>query len=124
MNIEYQLSGDAGRVAIENGTANPKWFRPNVDPHDIRNLMQKSDAIAIRDTAIWLGMMIVTAGCAVTLWLSVWSVPFWLVYGVLYGSAADSRWHECGHKTAFKTTWMNNAVYQLASFMIMRNPEI
>ena len=124
MKIEYQLSGDAGRVAIENGTANPKWFRPNVDPHDIRNLMQKSDAIAIRDTAIWLGMMIVTAGCAVTLWLSVWSVPFWLVYGVLYGSAADSRWHECGHKTAFKTTWMNNAVYQLASFMIMRNPEI
>jgi len=124
MNIDYQLSGDAGRVAVENGMANPKWFRPDVDPHDIRNLMQKSDAIAIRDTIIWLGMMIVTAGCAVTLWPSVWSVPFWLVYGVLYGSAADSRWHECGHKTAFKTTWMNDAVYQLASFMIMRNPAI
>ncbi len=124
MNTNYQLSGDTGRFAIENGTANPKWFRPDVEPHDIRNLMQKSDAIAIRDTAIWLGMMIVSAGCAVTLWPSVWSVPFWLVYGVLYGSAADSRWHECGHKTAFKTTWMNDAVYQLASFMIMRNPAI
>ena len=124
MNIDYQLSGDAGRVAVENGMANPKWFRPDVDPHDIRNLMQKSDEIAIRDTIIWLGMMIVTAGCAVTLWPSVWSVPFWLVYGVLYGSAADSRWHECGHKTAFKTTWMNDAVYQLASFMIIRNPAI
>ena len=124
MNTNYQLSVDTGRLAIENGTANPKWFRPDVDPHNIRNLMQKSDAIAIRDTAIWLGMMIVSAGCAVAFWPSVWSVPFWLVYGVLYGSAADSRWHECGHKTAFKTTWMNNAVYQLASFMIMRNPAI
>ena len=124
MNTDYQLSGDTGRLAIENGTANPKWFRPVVDPHDIRNLMQKSDAIAIRDTVIWLGMMIMTAGCAAILWPSVWSVPFWLIYGVLYGSAADSRWHECGHKTAFKTTWMNNAVYQLASFMIMRNPAI
>jgi fatty acid desaturase len=41
---------------------------------------------------------------------------------VLYGSSTDSRWHECGHRTAFKTTWMNDAVYQIACFMIMRNP--
>ena len=45
-------------------------------------------------------------------------------YGVLYGSAGDSRWHECGHGTAFKTRWMNDAVYQIACFMIMREPEI
>jgi fatty acid desaturase len=43
-------------------------------------------------------------------------------YGVLYGSATDSRWHECGHGTAFRTRWMNDAVSQIASFMIMRNP--
>jgi fatty acid desaturase len=49
-------------------------------------------------------------------------VPFFACYGVLYGSASDSRWHECGHGTAFKTRWMNDAVYQIASFMIMRNP--
>jgi fatty acid desaturase len=45
-----------------------------------------------------------------------------LAYGVLYGSATDSRWHECGHGTAFKTQWMNRVVYQIACFMIMRNP--
>ena len=82
MNTSYQLSVDTGRLAIENGTANPKWFRPDVDPHNIRNLMQKSDAIAIRDTAIWLGMMIVSAGCAVALWPSVWSVPLWVCSGL------------------------------------------
>ena len=43
---------------------------------------------------------------------------------MLYGSASDSRWHECGHRTAFKTKWMNDAVYQIACFMIMREPEI
>jgi fatty acid desaturase len=43
---------------------------------------------------------------------------------VLYGSASDSRWHECGHGTAFKTGWMNRAVYQIACFMIMRNPTV
>jgi fatty acid desaturase len=46
------------------------------------------------------------------------------MYGVLYGSASDARWHECGHKTAFRTGWMNNAVYQLASFFMMRNPVV
>lgn len=124
MTRDYQLSGDAGRVAIRNGTANPNWFRPKVDPQDIRQLMQKSDAIALRDTLIWLGMMALSAGLAVSLWPSWWSAPFWLIYGVLYGSGADSRWHECGHKTAFKTPWMNNLVYQIASFMIMRNPAV
>jgi fatty acid desaturase len=39
---------------------------------------------------------------------------------VLYGSSTDSRWHECGHYTAFKTRWINDAVYYLASFMILR----
>ena len=124
MSKDYQLSGDAGRVSIENGTANPSWFRPKVDPQAIRELMQKSDAIALRDTLIWLGMMCVSAGVAVALWPSWWSAPFWLIYGVLYGSASDSRWHECGHKTAFQTPWMNNVVYQIASFMIMRNPVV
>ena len=52
-------------------------------------------------------------------WLSL---PFWLAYGVLYGSARTARWHECGHGTAFRHRWMNDAVYQIASFMMMRNP--
>ena len=121
---DYQLSGNAGRDAIENGIANPKWFRPDVDPQAIRDLMQKSDAIALRDTIFWLGMMCLTAGIAVALWPSWWSAPFWLVYGVLYGSGADSRWHECGHNTAFKTSWLNTVVYHIASFMIMRNPVV
>ena len=50
--------------------------------------------------------------------------PFFFCYGVLYGSASDSRWHECGHGTAFRTDWLNNAVYQIACFMIMREPTL
>lgn len=118
----YKLSDEADSVAKRDGLANPKWFRPDVDPIAIRELMQKSDVIALRDTLIWLGIMCLSACFAIALWPSWWSVPFWLIYGVLYGSASDSRWHECGHKTAFKTPWMNTVVYHIASFMIMRNP--
>lgn len=119
---DYALSGDAGRAAVTSGRANPKWYRTPVPPEEIRALMEKSDAIALRDTALWLSAMCVSAAVAIALWPSWWSTPFWLIYGVLYGSASDARWHECGHKTAFKTAWMNSVVYHIASFMMMRNP--
>ena len=102
----------------------PSWFRPKVAPDEIRALMQKSDRIAGRDVLLWLGVMVVSAGIAIALWPSWWSAPFWFVYGVMYGSGADARWHECGHKTAFKTEWMNRAVYHIASFMLLRNPYV
>lgn len=100
----------------------PNWYRTDVDPAAIRALMVKSDAIALRDTLLWLAALLICATIAVALWPSWWSLPFWLIYGVMYGSASDARWHECGHKTAFKTQWMNTATYHLAAFMLMRNP--
>jgi len=66
--------------------------------------------------------MALFAGAAIALMPSWWSLPFWLAYGVLYGSAMDSRWHECGHGTAFKTRWMNRWVYQIACFCMIRDP--
>ena len=124
MTQNYKLSDEGDSIAALNGTANPNWFRRTVDPQAIRALMQKSDAMALRDTALWLGALIVSATIAIALWPSWWSAPFWIIYGVLYGSGADSRWHECGHKTAFKTPWMNAVVYQIACFMMMRNPVV
>ena len=124
MGKDYGLLGDQAARAQETGLASPTWFRPEVDPADIRALMEKSDARATRDTLLWLGLMVLLAAIGIALWPSWWSAPFWLAYGVLYGSASDSRWHECGHNTAFKTPWKNNVVYQIASFMLMRSPRV
>ena len=55
-------------------------------------------------------------------WGSWACVPFFVVYGVLYGSATDSRWHESGHGTAFATSWLNDVLYQVASFMNLKEP--
>lgn len=120
----YKLTPENAELAAARGLANPKWFRPRVDPKAIRHLMIKSDTIPLRDTALWLGILIASGTCAALLWPSWWSAPFWIVYGVMYGSAADSRWHECGHQTAFKTAWLNTIVYQIASFMMIRNPYV
>lgn len=119
---DYNLLGPSGKAAVENGLAAAEWYHTEVPRKEMKALMQRSDGPAIRDSVFWLGGMVVAAGLGVFFWGSLWAVPFFLAYGVLYGSASDSRWHECGHGTAFKTRWMNDAVYQIASFMMMRNP--
>ena len=118
---DYSLLGADGRRAVETGLAAAEWYHTDVPRKEMKALMQREDGPAIRDTAIYYGAMIGLAAIGIALWPSWWSAPFWLAYGVLYGSASDSRWHECGHGTAFRTPWMNNLVYEIASFMIMRN---
>jgi fatty acid desaturase len=119
---DYSLVGESTRRAIETGLASAEWYHTDVPRKAMKELMQRSDGPAIRDTIIWIGGMILTAAGGIYFWGSWWCVPFFFVYGVLYGSACDSRWHECGHGTAFKTRWMNDVVYHIASFQVMRNP--
>jgi len=121
---DYSLLGASGRTAVETGLAAAEWYHTDVARKEMKALMQRSDNQAIRDTALWLGSMAIFATLGIYFWGSWIAVPFFLAYGVLYGSATDSRWHECGHGTAFKTGWMNRAVYQVACFMIMRNPTV
>jgi fatty acid desaturase len=86
--------------------------------------MQRRDGPAIRDTIIWFGLLAAFGVGGGLLWGSWWCVPFFLGYGVLYGSASDSRWHESGHGTAFRTPWLNDVLYQVASFMNMKEPTL
>ena len=119
---DYSLLGEDARRAVESGLTAAEWYHTEVPRKVMKELMARSDGPAIRDTLLLYGLMIALAGAGIALWPSWWSAPFWLAYGVLYGSASDSRWHECSHGTAFRSPWMNTAVYQIASFMIMRNP--
>jgi len=113
--------------ALRDATGQPReaapvsWWRPEVDRAAIRALMQKDDRIATRDAALWLGLLLGTGALAALLWPSWWSAPLWLAYGVLYCSASDARWHECGHRTAFATGWKNEVIYQIASFLLIRS---
>lgn len=121
---DYSLVGAEAHRAEERGLTSGNWYAHPIPRKQMKELMRRKDGPAIRDTVIWLGVMLVCAILGVHFWGSWLAVPFFAVYGVLYGSASDSRWHECGHGTAFKTAWMNNAVYQLACFMIMREPTV
>lgn len=119
---DYGMLGTDAEAAVAAGLKSAEWYHTEVSRKDMKELMKRSNGPAIRDTIIWLGLMVVFAVLAAWLWPSWWAALPLLAYGVLYGSATDSRWHECSHGSAFKTQWMNDVVYQIACFMIMRNP--
>lgn len=119
---DYSLVGRDTRAAIESGLASAEWYHTDIPRKAMKELMQRRDGPAIRDTIIWLVAIAFSVSGCVYFWETWLCVPFFFVYGTLYGSSSDARWHECGHGTAFKTQWMNDVVYQIASFMLMRNP--
>ena len=125
----YSLVGAEGPKAVEAGLTTGSWFRADLPRKRMKELMRRTDRPGIRDTAIWLGLMLVSGVAGGVCWVAggAWgwlAAACFLVYGVLYGSAGDSRWHEGGHGTAFRTRWMSTVVYQLGSFMMMRDPNV
>jgi fatty acid desaturase len=124
MRRDYSLIGADGRLAVEKGLAGAAWYRSPIPRKRLKELMQRRDGPAIRDTIIWFTVLGLTGGLGAYFWGSWWAVPFFAAYGIVYGSSSDSRWHECGHGTAFRTQWLNDAVYQIACFMVLREPTV
>ncbi len=117
---DYSLTGVNAALAVEKGLAEAEWYTTPVPKTEMRQLLERRNGPAIRDTAILFGLLLATGYATVALWGTVWVVIPYMIYAVLYGTSSDSRWHECGHGTAFKTDWMNSLLYEIASFMVMR----
>jgi fatty acid desaturase len=121
---DYSLVGAEARLAQERGLASATWYASPIPRRQMKELMRREDGPAIRDTLIWFACIIGTGAAGVALSGTWWAVPVFFVYGALTCSASDSRWHECGHGTAFRTSWMNVAVYHIACFWVLRQPTV
>ncbi|WP_159517330.1 NADH:ubiquinone reductase (Na(+)-transporting) subunit F [Sunxiuqinia indica] len=121
---DYSLIGAESKGAVEKGLADAQWYTSPVPKDKMRELLVRKDGPAIRDTLLWFGL-IFGSGYLVYLWWGAWYVAFpYIVYSVLYASTSDSRWHESSHGTAFKTDWMNNVLYEISSFMVLRQSTV
>ena len=124
MERDYRLTGPEARHAFDAGLADAPWYSPPVDPERLQQLMARSNGRAARDVVLWLALLVTAGVLAYTSLGTWWVIPAFAVYGALYGSCADARWHECGHGTAFRSRWANDAVYHLAAFMMLREPTL
>ena len=120
----YSLDGPENARAVQLGLSSAQWWQPPITKEKLITLSQRSNLRPIRDTTIWICLLVASGFLLITTWFSWWSLPLMILYGALYGGAADSRWHECGHGTAFKSPGLNTGVYYLASFLLWREPTV
>lgn len=120
---DYTVGGSEEALAQANGLVDADWYRPHVDRSVLKTLVTSRSRIPVIHLVIWVVLLVVTGWWANTAWGSVWALPAFFAYGTLYGSTSDARWHEFGHRTAFRRAWTNDVVYSVASFMTFREPE-
>jgi fatty acid desaturase len=119
---DYSIVGEESAAARQKGLAAAKWYSCPLSRGELRAVVKRRDWPGIRDTIIWLTALVASGFIAWKSWGTWWAVPSFFIYGTLYASPSDSRWHECGHRTAFKTQWLNDVVYQIAAFCVLRQP--
>lgn len=119
---DYTVGGSEAGVAVAKGLVDAEWFIPHVDRGTMKALMTRRNWPASRDTICWIVLLVASGWWAYTVWGTVWAAPAFAIYGVMYGSASDARWHECGHRTAFRSRLANDVVYHVAAFMDFREP--
>ena len=117
---DYSLVGRDSALAIEKGLAEATWYASPLPKAQLRELLARRDGPALRDTLVWFALLMATGVWGYCWWGSWWAILPFGIYSVIYASTSDSRWHESSHGTAFKTDWMNNALYEIASFMVLR----
>ena len=59
---DYSLVGKDTALAIERGLAEAKWYTSPVPKAKMRELLERRDGPAIRDTLIWFAL-IIGSGC-------------------------------------------------------------
>jgi len=117
---DYSLAGASTAMAKKNRLENANSYTSQVPKKVMRELLIRRNGPALRDTIIWFSLLTVSGIAGYLLWGSWWAALPFAVYGFIYGGSSDSRWHESLHGTAFKSDWMNNVLYEIASFMCFR----
>ncbi|MEM8865276.1 MAG: NADH:ubiquinone reductase (Na(+)-transporting) subunit F, partial [Planctomycetota bacterium] len=88
--LDYSLTGENAGRAIELGLAEADWYQCPVPRATMRKLLVRRDGPAIRDTIIWLGLIIGCAAATIALWGTWWALLPYLAYAALYASSSDS----------------------------------
>jgi Na+-transporting NADH:ubiquinone oxidoreductase subunit F len=66
--LDYSLNGENAQRAIELGLAEADWYQCPVPRAEMRNLLERRDGPAIRDTIIWFALIFGFAGATIALW--------------------------------------------------------
>lgn len=90
------------------------------DARSLGTLTARRDAPGLRHLALQAGMLVATGALCLTLEGGPLLAAM-LVHGVLLSFLFPAL-HECVHRTAFKTVWINKAVAEFSGFLLLLPP--
>ena len=98
-----------------------QWYKCSIDKKVLKELSKRSDWHGIKHIFLWIVILVFSGYMAFLTWGTWWCVFWFLVYGNIYLFSDPIR-HECGHRNAFKSRWLNEFFYYLTSFMFNYEP--
>src|ERR1700731_2916361 len=75
--------GDLRREEFESEVSS-QWFTPQADRKLVKSLMKRSDRTALANYGLWIALMVASGVGGYLTWGTWWTVPSFVVYGVLY----------------------------------------
>lgn len=97
------------------------WWDAGLARPTLRELMRKRNAPALCFLAAWLATLACTTALLALAWGTLWVIPAVVAHGAVL-SFAYAASHECAHVTAFSTTWLNEVVFYITSFVFGEEP--
>jgi fatty acid desaturase len=97
------------------------WWAPKLERATVQRLLRKRDLPGVLFFMVWLAIVAATTWLLAIVWGSLWVLPVLVLHGAVL-SFAYAASHEGAHGTAFKTTWLNEAVFYLTSFIFGEEP--
>ena len=78
---DYRLTGPEAARAAEKGLVSASWYQCPISRKRLKELMQRRDGPALRDTALWILAPLATVFGRYWFWGSWACVPFFIAYG-------------------------------------------
>ena len=97
------------------------WYKCSIDKKILKELSQPSNWQGTKHIFLYFLLLLFSGYMAFITWGSGWTIFWFLIYGNIY-TFSNPIWHECGHKLAFKSRWLNETFYHITSFMYNYEP--
>ncbi|KRQ04961.1 hypothetical protein AOQ73_15305 [Bradyrhizobium pachyrhizi] len=103
------------------------WVPPSlegttVEKKKMKALMRRSDIAPLIRLFVCVLSIVLYGWIYCLSWGTIWVIPTVVLFGGTLCLFAYSASHECAHGTAFKTRWLNEAVFWFSSFLFGIEP--
>jgi fatty acid desaturase len=97
------------------------WWSPRLERATVKQLLARRDLPGVATFLVWALLVALSTWLLSRVLGSLWVAPAVLLQGALL-SFAYAASHEGAHGTAFRTVWLNEAVFYITSFVFFEEP--